>query len=194
MGLLAFVPTYAQVHNYQYAISVHGKSVGALQVRQQSAADSVVVLVTSAIRTRVVFLFTANATEKAIFQRGRLKYSSIARQVNNDQPTRIETHDMGSVYHSQKRGENMRITKGPIYHNMSSLYLMEPVAFRTVYSDMFQDFLKIIFVAPHHYKILLPDGNYNEYYYANGHCRQLQVHHTLFTAQMDLVSATPALR
>ncbi len=69
---------------------------------------------------------------------------------------------MGSEYHSQKKGEEMRISGSPIYLNMSSLYLIEPLNFQIVYSDVFQEFVQIIFLKTHNYKIILPDGNYNE--------------------------------
>ena len=186
--LSLFFSVGAQEKKFNYKISIHGKSVGELSVRQKSSSDSLILDINSSISTRMIFLFTAIAAEKTIFKNGRLKYSYISRQINKGSQTTMETKDMGSVYHSQKKGEDIRVNPAPIYHNMSSLYLVEPLNFQTVYSDMFQDFVKIIFLKTHNYKIILPDGNYNEYYYENGICKQIKVHHSLFTAQMDLIS------
>lgn len=93
---------------------------------------------------------------------------------------------MGSVYHSQKEGKELQLKPAPILYNMSSLYLVEPIKIRKVYSDVFQEFLEIITLAPHHYKIRLPDGNYNEYFYKNGICKTIKVHNTLFSARLEL--------
>jgi hypothetical protein len=186
--LLTVLSAFTQEKKYNYCISVGGKSVGELSVKKKESSDSLMLDINSAISTRMIFLFTAIAAEKSIFQNGRLRYSFITRQVNKGRLTTMETKDMGLVYHSQKKGEAIRVSNSPIHHNMSSLYLIEPVNFGIVYSDMFQEFVKIIFVGLHHYKIILPDGNYNEYFYADGICKRIRVHQTLFTAQMDLKS------
>lgn len=187
---LSNLSSFSQEKKYNYNISIRGKSVGELSVNHKSTADSLILDVNSSISTRMIFLFTAIAAEKSIFKNGRLKYSSVFRQINKSRNTTMTTWDMGNVYHSQKKGEEIMVRRSPIYHNMSSLYLIEPVDFSVVYSDMFQDFVKIIFLKPHNYKIVLPDGNYNEYLYKDGVCKQIKVHHTLFTAQMDLVKIT----
>ena len=32
------------------------------------------------------------------------------------------------------------------------------------------------------------DGNYNEYFYANGVCSKIEIHHSLYSASIELTS------
>jgi hypothetical protein len=165
-----------------------GKSIGKLDVVQRASQDSMILDINSAISTRMIIMFRITSVDKTIFEKGRLRYSYTSRQVNKGKRSTTETRVLGAVYHSEKGGKTIQVSESPIFHNMSSLYLQEPVDIKYVYSDVFQEFVKIIPVSVHNYKIKLPDGNYNEYFYSNGICKRIKVHSTLFTAQMDLRS------
>lgn len=66
------------------------------------------------------------------------------------------------------------------------LYCREPDDQAQVYSDNFQQFLQVKQVSPHVYRIDLPDGNYNFYSYTNGICSKVDIHHSLYTIQIQL--------
>jgi hypothetical protein len=187
MILFAGIHASSQVNKYTYGISMNGKSVGELNIVQKAFDDSLIIDISTVIVTRMIFLFKVVSFDKTIFHNGKLQYSYTSRQINKGHKSTTVTRVMGETYQSDKEGSIKQLTRS-ILHNMSSLYLSEPVNFKEVYSDVFQDFVKISYVEPHRYKLRLPDGNTNEYYYANGICRRIKVNHTLFNAQMDLKS------
>jgi hypothetical protein len=186
IALMVGVFCVAQQRSYTYGISMNGKPVGELKVIQKAMNDSLVIDITSVIMTRMIFLFKVVSFDKTIFHHGRLHYSSTFRQINKGHKSTTVTRDMGQGYHSEKEGNIKEFPRSCIYHNMSSLYISEPTDFTVVYSDVFQQFVGISYVEPHRYKLKLPDGNTNEYYYANGICKRIRVNHTMFSAQMDL--------
>lgn len=183
----AGIQASAQISRYTYGISMNGKSVGELNILQKASGDSLIIDISTVIVTRMIFLFKVVSLDKTIFHNGKLQYSYTSRQINNGHKSISVTRAIGAIYQSDKEGAIKQINRS-IFHNMSSLYLSEPVNFKEVYSDVFQDFVRITYVEPHRYKLKLPDGNTNEYFYTNGICRRVKVNHTLFNAQMDLKS------
>jgi len=73
---------FVQAQKYNYDITIRGKPVGELSVQHRAASDSVFLDVNSSISTRMIFLFTAIAAERAIFKNGKLIYSYISRKIN----------------------------------------------------------------------------------------------------------------
>jgi len=71
---------------------------------------------------------------------------------------------------------------------MLSLYSREPENISQVYSDNFQSFIAIQKTDKHKYKITLPDGNYNYCYYKNGVLNLVEVHHSLYSANIVLIN------
>ena len=76
----------------------------------------------------------------------------------------------------------------PVNYNMLSLYSREPENIDHVYSDDYETFLAIQKTDAHKYKISLADGNYNYYYYKDGVLNLVEVHHSLYTANIVLVN------
>ena len=68
------------------------------------------------------------------------------------------------------------------------VYISEPLNITKVYSDDFEQQVDIQKIADHHYKIKFPDGNYNEYFYTDGVCSKIEIHHSLYSASIELTS------
>jgi hypothetical protein len=69
---------------------------------------------------------------------------------------------------------------------MLSLYSTEPTSVSQVYSDSFEQFIAIQKTADHKYKIELPDGNHNNYYYENGILSKVDINSTFYSASIQL--------
>jgi len=80
--------------------------------------------------------------------------------------------------------------KEAITYNMMMLYLKEPGDIKTVYSDNFHQFIKINKTGAHLYRLTLPDGNYNDYYFQGGICSEVSLYRSLYTIKMTLVKST----
>ena len=82
----------------------------------------------------------------------------------------------------------MPSTDKPIDYNLSMLYTKEPFNKQLIYSDNFQQFLNVEQIAPHRYKIALPDGNYNYYTFKDGICNTAELHHSFYTIYVQLIA------
>lgn len=170
----------------QYTIKRKGSEVGIISFSQQHSGNKRVLKIDSKIRTRILFLFTALGQEESVFENGILIRSSIYQKLNGSERVNKKTQLVGSSYVVTKGKESETIISYPISYNMICLYAREPVSIPKVYSDAFQRFLDIQTLGDHYYKIVFPDGNYNEYHYSNGLCTKVEVHHRLYRSSFEL--------
>ena len=142
----------------------------------------------SEINTRFIFNFKAKAKEEAIYDDSVMTWSSIYRKLNGNVKVDKKTKATGNTYTVYKGSKTETLNNYPIRYNMLSIYVTEPVNISKVYSDNFQQQIDILKIADHHYKIKFPDGNYSEYFYTNGVCSKVEVHHSLYRATIELKS------
>ncbi|HEX7845297.1 MAG TPA: DUF6134 family protein [Chitinophagaceae bacterium] len=178
----------AQERKLEYAIKRKGSEVGSLFFTQAFSGNKLVLKMESEVRTRMIFLFTAKAKEESIYENGIMTWSSIYRKMNGNEKANKKTRLAGTNYIVTEDDDTEALNNYPIRYNMLSLYTNEPVNISKVYSDNFQRFLDIQTIAPHHYKIKFPDGTYNEYIFSNGVCVQIKIHHSLYSASIELKS------
>lgn len=180
------VLAFSQNKKLEYQVKRKGDVVGNILFTQYSNGTKTTMKMQSEIKTRFIFLFTAKALEEAIYENGIMISSFIYRKLNGSEKANKKTQASGKSYVVSKGNDKEVLKNYPIYNNMLSLYTAEPTNFSIVYSDNFQLFLFIQKIAPHHYKIKLPDGNYNEYFYKDGICAKVEVHHSLYSATIEL--------
>ncbi len=161
----------AQEKTYTYQIKRNGNQIGAMQFHQKNAGNDTYLKMSSNVKTRFVFEINVQTNDEAHFKNGRLVYSIVNRKVNGKEKEHKET----------------RLPNRNIDYNMMLLYCKEPVHITQVYSDSFQQTVPIKRTAPNTYRINLPNGNYNDYYFKNGICKLVTVYHSLYTITMELV-------
>ena len=176
----------AQDSRMQYVIKRNGSEIGNMSLVRKNYGEKTLYTLQTEIRTRFIFLVTASALEEAEFDKGILVSSRLYRKMNGSEKVNKRMTLSGANYVVNKGKKSEVLGNDPIRFTMLNLYDREPVNVSQVYSDNFQQLLKIILVAPHHYKIKFPDGNYSEYYYRGGICTKIMVHHTLYTASFEL--------
>jgi hypothetical protein len=153
-----------------------------------SPVTGTVLTMESEVNTRFIFNFKANAKEEVIYDNGIMTWSSIFRKLNGNVKVDKKTKANGNAYTVYKGSKTETLNNYPIRYNMLSVYIIEPVTITKVYSDNFQQQVDIQKIADHHYKIKFPDGNYNEYFYTNGVCSKIVIHHSLYGASIELIS------
>ncbi|WP_129714046.1 DUF6134 family protein [Pedobacter sp. SYP-B3415] len=184
MVLLCLIVS-AQENSTTYRIIHKGDQIGSMQFVKKVTGDDLHLRMTSQIRTSLLFSIRVSTTDQAHFSKGRLLSSNVCRIVNGKEKDRKKTWLCSDDYKIVS-GEKTKSFKSPIAYNMMLLYCKEPVNINQVYSDNFQQFVAIQKTGAHSYRIKLPDGNFNDYYFANGICQRVVVHHTLYTIQMEL--------
>jgi hypothetical protein len=178
---------HSQTRSLNYNIIRKGSKVGSLHFSQINTGGMNYLEMESEVTTSFIFTFTAKAKEEAVYySNGVLLRSSIYRKMNGSEKVNKQHQEANNQYiiHS---GKDSTVTKNyPITYNMLSLYNEEPVNIGKVYSDNFEIFITIQKTGEHQYKIDLPDGNYNCYYYKDGVLTLVEVHHSLYSANIVL--------
>ena len=178
----------AQEKRLEYNIKRNGDVVGNIHFIQGIAGNRTVLTMESEVNTRFIFNFKAKAKEEVIYDNGIMTWSSIFRKLNGTIKVDKKTKANGSAYTVYKGSKKETLNNYPIRYNMLSVYIIEPLNITKVYSDNFQQQIDIQRVADHHYKIKFPDGNYNEYFYTNGVCSKIEIHHSMYSATIELRS------
>ena len=186
--LLITVMSYAQNRQFKYQIVRNGNKVGTLDFSETTNGGVDYLKMVSDVKTRFIFTFTAHANEEAVYRNGILLHSSIYRKLNGNEKANKQHLAQNNQY-IIRAGNNTEITKNyPITYSMLSLYSKEPENINKVYSDNFETFLIIQKVDGHKYKITLPDGNYNYYCYKEGVLNLVEIHHSLYSANIVLTN------
>jgi hypothetical protein len=178
----------AQEKKLTYNIKRNGDVVGNIHFIQGIAGNRTVLTMESEVNTRFIFNFKANAKEEVVYDNGIMTWSSIFRKLNGTVKVDKKTKANGNAYTVYRGTKTETLNNYPIRYNMLSVYITEPVNITKVYSDNFQQQIDIQKINDHHYKIKFPDGNYNEYYYTNGVCSKIEIHHSLYSATIELRS------
>lgn len=182
------ISVQAQQKKLEYNIKRNGDVVGKINFTHGIAGNRTVLTMESEVNTRFIFNFKAKAKEEAIYDDSILTWSSIYRKLNGNVKVDKKTKANGNVYTVYKGSKIETLNNYPIHYNMLSIYVTEPVNISKVYSDNFQQQIDIQKIADHHYKIKFPDGNYSEYFYTNGICSKVEIHHSLYSATIELKS------
>ena len=186
-ALLIAIPALPQKTYLKYNIK-HGTTViGSFNVSINTAENSSSVTLESHVKTGFIISISVNVKEESMFKNGVLQYSRVFREINGTEKINKKYSAYGSGYIVVNKGRPDTFCCTSIQYNLMSMYNREPVGLNKVYSDNFQQFLKITNSAPHQYRINLPDGAYQEYYYKNGLCIKVVMHHTLYTYVLELI-------
>jgi len=186
--LMSVLPGYSQKKFLNYQILRNGNKVGTMHFSETTSGRIDSLKLESNVKTKLVSSFIVYVHEDAIFSNSILLQSSVYRQLNgNEKVNKQHRLDNGQYIISNKKKSKVMKTY-PINYNMLSLYSREPENIGNVYSDNYETFLAIQKTDAHKYKISLPDGNYNYYYYKDGVLNLVEVHHSLYTANIVLVN------
>ncbi|HVT84767.1 MAG TPA: DUF6134 family protein [Chitinophagaceae bacterium] len=177
----------AQTKDLNYMIMRGTDIVGGIHFTETNTSGLKQMEMESKVKGRILFIsYSGSAREEAIYQNGVLYHSSIYRKLNGKEKANKQHQAVNNQY-VIRSGENSETSPiYPITYNMLSLYSTEPVNIDKVYSDNFQRFLDIKKLEDHKYKISLPDGNTNYYYYHEGQLVLVEAHSTWYSVLIVL--------
>lgn len=173
----------AQKTYLNFKVVHNGNKIGWIKLHKVDSGSITTIQLTSEIKRRIIFLLSVIEKQEVSFDEGSMTSSSIYRKVNDDVKMNRQTIFKGNYYEVRDKNSSERVMIKRINYNLLSMYFKEPVNIKQVYSDTFQRFLDIEPKGNASYKIILPDGNYNYYYYVNGICSRIVIEHTLFTIE-----------
>lgn len=176
----------AQSQKVEYKVIFRGDSVGYMQLYKNQTGSNVSFKTVSNVQIRFLIKVKVQSEEISNFESGKLMYSSLSRIVNGKEKAAKQTTANGNIYQLTSFGKPMPSIDKLIDYNLNVLYTREPFNNQKIYSDNFQQFLNVEQVAPHRYKIVLPDGNYNYYTFQDGICNIAELHHSFYTIYIQL--------
>jgi len=183
--LIAIV-SQAQEKIVNYNVLRNGTIIGQMQFYQRTNNDDVFLKISSEVKTRLIFGIDIKTEEGSHFKNGKLISSYVKRHVNGKEKANKTTQLVDSSYKTLAENKKGQVKQQYIDYNLMLLYSKEPVGENQVYSDSFQQFLVIKKTNNHSYRIVLPDGNYNDYHFLNGVCQKVELHHSLFTINIQI--------
>ena len=188
LGTFLFaIPSFSQQQHLQYAINRNGKTVGNLSFEKSTAGTRTTYNIHSEVKVAVLLTVTVQAREQSVYDNDVLQSSSMVRHVNGRQKANKQIVNNGSGLTVSADGHRKELKNFRVKYNMHCLYSVEPIHFGNVFSDNYQQFIPIIKMADHHYRIAFPDGGSNEYFYENGVCKKVKVKSNLFDAEFVLL-------
>ena len=180
------INSQAQEKTVNYNVLRNGTVIGQMQFSQKTNNNDVFLKISSEVKTRVIFGIDIKTEEGSHFKNGKLISSYVKRHVNGKEKANKTTQLIDSGYKTLAENKKGQIKQNYIDYNLMLLYSKEPVGENQVYSDSFQQFLVIKKTNTHSYRIVLPDGNYNDYHFLNGVCQKVELHHSLFTINIQI--------
>jgi len=180
------INSQAQEKTVNYNVLRNGTVIGQMQFSQKTNNNDVFLKISSEVKTRLIFGIDIKTEEGSHFKNGKLISSYVKRHVNGKEKANKTTQLIDSGYKTLAENKKGQIKQNYIDYNLMLLYSKEPVSENQVYSDSFQQFLVIKKTNIHSYRIVLPDGNYNDYHFLNGVCQKVELHHSLFTINIQI--------
>lgn len=186
LGCTGMIVARGQETNLTYSVTRNGSEIGTISIKEIKKGTQVFYYLQSQIKVQFILHFTVKAIEEAVYENGVLVSSFIYRKFNGSEKTNKRIRSAGKNYIIQNKGSEELLNSYPIRYNMVCVYTQEPVNVTQLFSDNFQRFIPIKKTAPHHYKIVFPDGNTNEYFYQNGVCIRIKMTTSLYNAEIEI--------
>lgn len=176
----------AQQQTLQYAVMHKGSEIGWLFIQKKISSSTINYQLQSEVRVRFVFLFTGSAQEETRFENGKMVYSRLYRKMNGKVKANRCIWFNGKGYEVQRGNYKEKIELPSVTYNQHSLYFQEPVHESVMYSDSFQQFIRIENMGNGVYRLKMPDGAINFFHYKNGICCRVRIENTLHSAEIIL--------
>lgn len=182
--------SHAQPNELNYKVVQGGKEIGWISLKKNTSGQNSTIFLVSEVKKRIIFEMSVNETMESEFKNALLIKSTCLRKINGEITANKQLIYNGKSYELIEDGKRKLLSIMPISNNLLTIYFQEPINIGQVYSDNFQCILNIEKKSKGEYKISLPDGNENYYYYTNGVCSRVIVNHPLYSIEFILTAKT----
>ncbi len=183
---LLTVSLYAQERKLIYDVLKNGDTIGKIVFLELNEGQQKFLSFRSTVKTSFIFSFFDNTFETSTFENGIMIHASLLQTQTGSNRTNSLLEVSGSRYKYLDGNQSKMIYAYPIYFSTLLLYIKPPANITQVYSQKFQKFLKIKKVEENKYRLIFPDGKYNDYTYNNGACSKVDIVRQLFNIEFVL--------
>lgn len=168
----------------EYDIIWLGK-IGKLSINKSDTAGLVFIETNSEVK---IPFYTFNWITSTTVLNGELKSSAYSQLLNGGERefTEITQINSNSWQMTNEKGNANQINIHHLFY-VSNLYFEEPININYVFSERFGEPLELLNQGDGHYRLLLPEQNYCDYYYENGICKTVKAKNGSRTIKMVLV-------
>lgn len=176
----------AQERKLVYDVIRNGKIIGEINFTEFTQGQKKFLTMKSNVETTVIIPIKDHTVETAGFDKGAMVYSSFYQDQTGSDEVNKTTKLSGKVYKVTANGESRSVALPTIRYNTLMLYTSEPNKINKVFSGNFQTLVDVKKMADNKYRLLLPDGKYNDYTYKNGVCIMVEIVRSMGTVQFVL--------
>jgi hypothetical protein len=173
----------AQDRKAEYSILHNSDLKGNIQLSEHLEGGNHRIRIESTVKTSFLFNITITTIEEALFREGLLIYSLYYQKINNEEKNNWQMNWADGAYQFKGGQSSPLLPRAPIRNTILSLYCEEPVNIRQVFSDNFQQLVPVIPVEKGKYRLDLPNGNCNYYFYQQGKLTRVEVEQPFYALQ-----------
>ena len=173
----------AQDRNSEYEILHNNDLKGNIRLSEHDEGNTHRIKIESRVRTRFLFDITVTTIEEAFFREGLLIYSRYYQKVNSSEKNDWRMNWTDGSYQFSGGQDGHKLPQTPIRYTILSLYCEEPVNIRQVFSNNFKQYVPVTPVAKNRYRVDLPNGNCNYYFYQRGKLARVEVEQPFYALQ-----------
>lgn len=186
--ILILLAEVVAAQELRYSVIRNNDTIGTIRLHRDQRGNTTHYAAYSDVSTQMVFSVNVSTKEESRFESGILQYSLVNRQVNGKASVKKETlWDKGAYLLLIDGKPRPGTIKEPIKFNFIQLYFEEPIHRNKVYCDNQHAWAGISPLGKGSYKILLPDGNVNEFHYRNGKCVRVDIQHRFYSFSFILM-------
>lgn len=178
---LLFQISYGQ--RIEYDIILLGK-IGKLQINKTSVNEELIISTVSEVKIPFYKFSWITDTKSANGQLLYAEYKQLLNEKTREKTSISMLSDSRWKFTNTEGKSNHIQIDNPFY--VSQLYFEEPVNESHIFSERFGKSLELIRYGNGHYRLLLPDDNYCDYFYEDGICKVVKAKNGARTIKMVL--------
>ena len=181
-GAFIFLMCNAFGQKLEYDIIWLGK-IGKLTIDIQEEKDSLWIYTNSEVK---IPFYRLNWITETTSVDGKLQHSKYSQLLNNKCRESTNTRYMSkNNWEVDQDGNNKIIAMDSCFY-ISMLYYKEPINETQIFSERFGTLLQLVDHGDGHYRLMLPDDNYCDYFYEDGICKRIKAINGKKTIRMEL--------
>lgn len=163
------------IEHVTFIVTRKDAQIGYINIERSIKNDTTSYQIKSDVNARVIINFKATGKEKSVYVKDKLVYSSIFRKINSQVKINESLSLIDGKYFLQSGTNTTFVTDKVIKHNLATLFFIEPVNLKYVYSDKYKRMIEILPLGNHTYKITLPNQSTSVYHFKNFKCMKVEL-------------------
>ena len=151
-----------------YFVFRNGKKVGALISQIGYGPHETRMYLESKITGRLLIELQVNQTLEVTVSNGRMVYAGLVRKINGSTQINRQIQLQSTGYKISGTRCTCRSIPREITFTSTHLFFTEPIGQTELFSETLGTMVPVSQKSPGVYRLLLPDGDWSDYYYRNG--------------------------